>query len=289
MRHHPTSLLTALFALAFALSVGPYAQIAVEQKIPPVRPAPRTSDGKPDFSGVWGVPDRAPGLNTTKREESVHIEKLYGKLQSERPSRTPWAEEIFLYNDDPRKSKDTVDGDFGAREELNPAEHCVPYGPSLLVLSGGGISIGGAEFIQSRKRLLIFYEQDSTIRQIWIDGRGHPPADELEPTFMGHSIGKWEGDTLVIDTVGLRNEPWLDGGGNVSSKQLHMVERYQRLDHDTMKIELTLDDPVALTKPWVRRGYRRLRNWDLAEDLRCWPGSEALRSQQDTFYFRRDQ
>jgi hypothetical protein len=289
MKHRLMSSLTALFALAFALSAGLYAQTAVKQKIGPVRPAPRTSDGKPDFSGVWGVPDRAPGINTTEREESVHLEKLYGRPQNAQPSRTPWAEEIFLYNDDPRKSKDDVDGDFGAREELNPLEHCVPYGPSLLVLSGGAISVGGYEIIQSPKRILIIYEQDSTVRQIWMDGRSHPPADELEPTFMGHSIGKWEGDTLVVDTVGLRNEPWLDGRGNVSSKQLRMIERYQRVDHDTLKVELTLIDPVAFTKPWVRSGYRRLRNWDLAEDLRCWPGSEQLRNQQDVFYFRRDQ
>jgi hypothetical protein len=119
-----------------------------------------------------------------------------------------------------------------------------------------------------------------------MDGRSHPPADELEPTFMGHSIGKWEGDTLVVDTVGLRNEPWLDGRGHVSSKQMRIVERYQRLDQDTLKVELTIIDPIAFTKPWVRTGYRRLRTWDLAEDMRCWPGSEQLRNQQDVFYFR---
>jgi hypothetical protein len=286
MRYRLTSTLSAVFAFMFAVSGNLSAQTAVTQKIGPVKPAPRTPEGKPDLSGVWGVPDRAPGINTTAREESAHLEKLYGRLQNGQPSRTPWAEEIFLYNDDPRKSKDGIDGDFGAREELNPMEHCVPYGPSLLILSGGAVSVGGYEIIQSARRILIIYEQDSTIRQIWMDGRGHPPAEELERTFMGHSIGRWEGDTLVVDTIGLRNEPWLDGRGNVSSSQLRMVERYQRLDNDSLKIELTLIDPIAFKEPWVRSGYRRLRNWDLAEDLRCWPGSEQLRNQQDVFYFR---
>jgi hypothetical protein len=276
------SLLAIFFSVSSAGSA--FAQTAVNQAIGAVKPAPRTADNKPDLSGVWGVPDRAPGINTTLREESAHLEKLYGRLQSERPARTPWAEERWLYNDDPRKSADGLDGDFGAREELNPMEHCVPYGPSLLILSGGAVSVGGYEIIQSPKRVLIIYEQDSNVRQIFMDGRGHPPKEELELTFMGHSIGRWEGDTLVVHTVGLRNEPWLDGGGNVSSKELEMEERYQRLDNDTLKVELTLTDPIAFTKPWVRRGYRRLRTWDLAEDMRCWPGSEQLRNQEDVFH-----
>ena len=269
--------------LAFACALD--AQIAVNQKlVTDVKPATRAPDGKPDLSGVWGVVDRAPGLNTTAREESAFLEKLYGRLQNERPSRTPWAEERWLYNDDPRKSADGIDGDFGARQELNPMEHCVPYGPSLLIINNGAIGVGGYEIIQTPRRILIIYEQDHNVRQIWMDGRPHPPKEELERSFMGHSIGHWEGDTLVVDTAGLRNEPWLDGGGNVSSKELSMVERYQRLDKNTLKIQLTLTDPIAFTKPWTRSTYRRLRDWDLAEDMRCWPGSEQLRNQEDIFH-----
>src|SRR5438874_7275796 len=108
-----SSFLAIVLLLAFTSAL--HAQIAVPQKLATdVRPGPRTPDGKPDLSGVWGVVDRAPGLNTTAREESAFLEKLYGKLQNERPSRTPWAEERWLYNDDPRKSKDGIDGDFGA-------------------------------------------------------------------------------------------------------------------------------------------------------------------------------
>ena len=284
MRNRLTGSISAVVVLLVVAGVV-QAQVAVRQKlVTEVKPAPRTADGKPDLSGVWGVVDRAPGLNTTAREESAFLEKLYGKLQNERPARTPWAEERYLYNDDPRKSADGIDGDFGAREELNPMEHCVPYGPSLLIINNGAVGVGGYEIIQTPRRILIIYEQDHNVRQIWMDGRGHPPKDELEPTWMGHSIGRWDGNTLVVDTVGLRNEPWLDGGGNVSSKQLSMEERYQRLDNNTLKIQLTLTDPIAFTKPWVRSTYRRLRDWDLAEDVRCYPGSEQLRNQEEIFH-----
>ena len=281
-----TSIFLLLLVLSAAVVYAQTVQTVPKPRADAVKPALRAPDGKPDLSGVWGVVDRAPGINTTAREESVFLEKLYGRLPNEQPSRTPWGEERYIYNRDPRKSEGR--DQFGAREELNPAEHCVPYGPSMLIIDNGAVGVGGYEIIQTPRRVLIFYERDHTIRQIWTDGRGHPPQEELEYSFMGHSIGRWDGNTLVVDTVGLRSEPWLDGAGNVSSKQLHLEERYQRLDHDTLKVQLTLTDPIAFTKPWVRNTYRRLRNWDLVEDVRCWPGSEQLRNQEDLFHFRSD-
>src|SRR5947207_3496623 len=113
-----------LLSLAGVLSAQT-AQTVSKPRADAVKPAPRAADGKPDLSGVWGVVDRAPGINTTAREESTFLEKLYGRLQNEQPSRTPWGEERYVYNSDPRKSTDGRN-QFGAREELNPAEHCVP-------------------------------------------------------------------------------------------------------------------------------------------------------------------
>jgi hypothetical protein len=268
-----------LLMVAFAGVV--LAQTAARPGAASVKPAPRTPDGKPNLSGVWGVVDRAPDVDNYAREESVLLEKLYGRLVNEAPSRTPWGQMRFEYNRDPRP------GYGGGREELDPSWHCVPYGPSFLVTNGSAEAVGGYEIIQDSRRVLIIYELDHNIRQIWIDGRGHP--EDTDYTWMGHSIGKWEGDTLVVDTIKIRNEPWVDGGGNVSSKELRMVERYQRLDHNTLKIELTLHDPKALTKPWTRRLYRRLRNWDLAEDVRCYEGSQELRNQREIFYFEMNQ
>src|SRR5690349_7635278 len=175
-------ILIVLTQMTPAILNAQIAQTIAKPKEDTVKPAPRSADGKPDLSGVWGVVDRAPGIDTTAREESRFLEKLYGRLQNEPPSRTPWAEERYVYNRDPRKSKDGLDPDFGAREELNPAEHCVPYGPSMLIIDNGAVGVGGYEIIQTPKRVIIFYERDHTIRQIWMDGRGHPAEGELEYT-----------------------------------------------------------------------------------------------------------
>jgi hypothetical protein len=101
-----------------------------------------------------------------------------------------------------------------------------------------------------------------------MDGRNHP--SELEITWIGHSVGKWDGDTLVVDTIGMREEPWLNNDGYVHSLDLRIVERIQRLDHDTLLTEMTLHDPKAFTTPWKQNIFRRLRpGWELIENSLC--------------------
>jgi len=95
-------------------------------------------------------------------------------------------------------------------------------------------------------------------RQVFMDGRKHPTGDDLDPTWKGHSIGRWEGDTLVIDTVGYNDKTWFDNKGWPHSDQLHLTERYTRTDLGTMKVEMTIDDPVAYTRPFTVTGQARL-------------------------------
>ena len=95
----------------------------------------------------------------------------------------------------------------------------------------------------------MLFENNHWVRQIWMDGRAHPT--DRAPNWMGHSIGKWDGDTLVVDLVGLNDLTWLDASGRPHSDALHVVERYRRIGHDTLEIELTFDDPKAYTKPWT--------------------------------------
>src|SRR6185369_17150910 len=88
------------------------------------------------------------------------------------------------------------------------------------------------------------------VRKIFMDGRKHPPADEMFPSWWGHSIGRWEGDTLVIDTVGMNDKTWLDNKGNRHSEQLHLIERWTRPDLGHLNVEYTIDDPGAYSKPF---------------------------------------
>jgi hypothetical protein len=255
-------------------------------------PAPRTPSGKPDLSGLWTTP--------SSDEEKI-LTARFGPHRSEPPSLTPWAAERLAYNtdtrpvpgysgpaapgSDPTKFLTSEGGGiYGGRIELNPIFKCFP--PGLVYLVAGWQSAATQEVTQTDKRVEMIYEMDHTVRQIWTDGRKHPA--EVDPTWMGHSVGTWDGDTLVVDTIGLLNgerEVWLDNEGHVASKGLHVVERYRRVDNDTLEIEFTLDDPKAFKKPWVRREYRRLRpKWELVEwQSRCYPGAPELKTNEENF------
>jgi len=132
----------------------------------------------------------------------------------------------------------------------DPFTHCLP-GDALLF----GSSIW--RLVQTPTMLLTIVEGPPFARQVFLDGRGHPNVDN--PTWMGHSIGHWEGDTLVVDTVGFNDRGTLGGGTNPRSEKLHVVERYRRPDFAHLEIEFTIDDPGMYSRPW------KIHNtWDLA-------------------------
>jgi hypothetical protein len=280
MRNHWKVLVFVVVAV-LAVSIDMFSQdrVPVTQDGKPVvmarNPAPHTADGRPDLSGVWAVPSS---------DEAKILTERFGPNPIALPAMTPWAEERYLYNRDTRPGHPLEgypgDGQYSSRPELNPFIKCLPPGTSYLLTGWGSIS--PSEIIQSPKRILMIYEYDHTIRQIWMDGRKHP--DPVDPTWVGHSIGTWEGDTLVVDTVGLKNKVWLDGAGHVFGPDLHIIERYRRPDNDTLQLDFTYDDPKAFTKPWTRRQYRRLRpTWELIEDARCYPGSPETAAQEENF------
>jgi hypothetical protein len=127
----------------------------------------------------------------------------------------------------------------------SPATRCLPMGVSLLAPEL-------AKFIQTAKELVIIQEAPggSTI-EVFIDGRDHPRG--LEPTWLGHAIGKWDGDTLVVDRVGFNDRGWLSGQGYPRTEMLHVVDRIRRVDAGHLEIETTIDDPGVLVAPWIRR------------------------------------
>lgn len=122
------------------------------------------------------------------------------------------------------------------------------------------------EIVQTPKETLLLYEYDHTVRRVFTDGRKH--TEDITPTYMGESIGHWEGDSFVVDTIGFNDKTWLDRDGHPHSDQLHVIERFDRMDRDNMQIEITMADPKALVKPWVTRLSFRLRpQWDIQEQV----------------------
>ena len=153
-------------------------------------------------------------------------------LEPEVPSFQPWAAAEA-------KERASRPGD-------DPRAQCLPTGVARLH------ALDLAKFIQTPTLLVVLVELSVPgVRQIFLDGRRHPA--NLQPSWQGHSVGRWEGDTLVVDTVGFNDKGWLDGS-RPQTEQLHVTERYRRLDLGHMQLEITIDDPGAYTKPWkVRR------------------------------------
>lgn len=143
----------------------------------------------------------------------------------------------------------------------DPRAQCLPTGVSRM----HGLDL--VKFVQTPGLLLAVIEGASpAVRQIFLDGRKHP--DNLQPTWMGHSIGRWEKDTLVIDTIGYNDKGWLEGG-RPQTEQLHTIERYRRLDRGRMSLEITIDDPGAYTRPWKVRRLLQLAEDEEIQEYIC--------------------
>jgi hypothetical protein len=135
----------------------------------------------------------------------------------------------------------------------DPTSRCLPQGmPRFMVASYP------LEILQTSGQVTIIAEWSSQVRRIFTDGRGHPPADEIDITFNGHSVGRWEGQALVVDTVGIRGDTSFDASPLTHSDQLTVSERIYLKDPKTLVAEITVTDPGAFTAPWkVVRTYRR--------------------------------
>lgn len=197
----------------------------------------------PDLSGVWDIvrtPDR-------------------GRFGQEQPPMQPWAEKKYKV-----VREGLSDPNERGREELDPNFKCVPPSPARLLTNPHPF-----EIIQLPVRVILRFEWDRWIREVWTDGRNHPK--DLSPTWMGHSIGKWEGDTLVVDTIGVNGLTWLDSSGLPYTDALHMVERIRRRDQETLVIDFWFDDPKAYTKPWSggQKVYKLKPHWQIAEYVVC--------------------
>jgi hypothetical protein len=139
----------------------------------------------------------------------------------------------------------------------SPGAHCLPRG-----LTNAG-ALFPYKLVQTPALLVMLLEDDTpSHRQVFLDGRGHPK--DPNPNWMGHSIGHWEGDTLVVDTVGFNDESWLDNIGHPHTEMLHITERLHRVDLGHLEIELTIEDRETYSKPWV---IKRVADLDTKDEI----------------------
>ena len=195
-------------------------------------PAPRTADGKPDFSGIWEPemnrpcpPDGCADMKVP--QEFVDI----GWGLKPPPPYQPWAAEA-------KRSRMEQNG------KDDPVSRCLPGGVVKLHTTPQLRKI-----IQVPGLLVSLNEMEATYRQIFTDGRPLPTIEM--PSFKGYSTGKWEGDTLVVETIGFNDNMWLDRSGSPITDAAKITERYRRINYGTMEIEVTIDDAKAYTRPWT--------------------------------------
>jgi len=194
-------------------------------------PTPRTPDGKPDFSGIW-EPEKnrpCPPEGCADMQVPQEFVNIAWGLKDGLPFQ-PWAAEA-------RKKRSEENG------KDDPVSRCLPGGVVKLHTTPQLRKI-----IQIPGLLVTLNEMDATYRQIFTDGRPLPPVDM--PSSKGYSVGKWEGDTLVIETIGMNDAMWLDRGGTPITDSARITERFRRLNYGNMEIEFTVDDLKAYTKPW---------------------------------------
>ncbi len=196
---------------------------------------PRTADGKPDFSGIWtsdevdprrpNVPPNPHDATTSRRMINIGVE-LPGGLPYQ-----PWLASL-------------VKERWAKNAKEDPHVRCFPdnflraYGtPHLL------------KFVQTPGLLIVLNEWNAGYRQVFTDGRALPV--DPNPSWMGYSSANWSGDTLVVDTIGLRDDSWIDWQGSVLTEAAKVREEFRRPDFGHMEIRVTVDDPKAYTKPWT--------------------------------------
>jgi hypothetical protein len=156
-----------------------------------------------------------------------------------------------------------VPADEQGLDFMDPAQACYATGPSRQLTLNRPF-----EIVHIPNRILILYEFQHERRIVYTDGRGHPAG--WKPTWMGHSTGRWDGDTLVVETVGQREETWLDGLGTPHTEAMRYGERFRRLSPASLEVTFTIDDPESYAKPWGGTKRYELRpDWLIMEQINC--------------------
>lgn len=204
-------------------------------------PAPRARNRKPDLSGLWMTAPAPPAL----------LERLIPGATNgagEQPPSQYFINILSGFTAQNSPLQPAAAAQFAQRAKNfileSPLAHCLPEGMPMVETSPAPYKI-----IQTPGMTVMLYERDTTYRQIYTDGRKLP--DDPEPSWLGYSIGQWEGDTFVVSSIGFNDRGWLDARGHTHTESLRLTERFRRLDFGHMQVQLTVDDPKTYTRPFT--------------------------------------
>jgi hypothetical protein len=245
-----------------AVSLCPVSMSAQTTPKPAAKSAiPRASDGKPDLTGVWqgGSTQRGSweqanggvGVGGSGRDPSgpVALSSNDRPAGREGAPYQPWAAQKVLEA-------------FNRRGIDDPTSQCLPAGLPRTVMLG----LFPQQIVQTPTQIVMLYEYMNVFRVIPLNAK-HP--DDIIPSYTGNSVGRWDGDTLVVDVIGFNDKTWLAGTGTFHTDALRVTERFTRVDKDQINYEVTMDDPNVLTKSWTLRSTLMLREGTRLEEYVC--------------------
>ncbi len=229
-------------------AVAVVALVAATPRPSAAQTAAAPTQALPDWSGVWNP-----------HELNIFDPTAPRQLQNKKNSSAADMREFPPYNVEWEAKYQKLLADNLAGKPTDPTAGCVPGGMPRIMTTPYPF-----EIVIQPNRVLILHEVSSQVRRIWTDGRPHPA--DLDPTYMGHSIGHWEADTLVVDTVGMRGDTVFDVTAAPHSDKIHVIERIRRLSPTTLEDQFVVEDPVAFTRPWrVVRTYDLKPDWQITE------------------------
>ena len=194
-------------------------------------PTPRTTDGKPNLSGIWQVARLLPCDDVRRMCSDLPISQQFGNIGADLAGGLPYQQSA--------RNKMSAKGPAD-----DPYTQChTPGGPRMLLLPYM------KKFVQTPELLLLLNEYNTSFRQVFLDER--PLPDDPTPTWNGYSTGRWEGDMLVVNSIGYRDDQWLDAAGSPLTNAAKVTERFRRLDFGHMQVQITVDDPKSYTSPWT--------------------------------------
>ena len=248
--------MSRLVALAVVLVVPP--GLLAQTAAPSGRAA-----AVPDLSGLWDNSHLAfgnPFADDPTRGFIGPGDIPFFGFTKQGPEMLPWAAAKYK-----ERRTNLVRGPWDrGNDDFDPIHSCFPHGPTRMFTAPRPF-----ELRQLPDVVLLLFESDHWVRRVYLDGRGHP--DGYPITWMGHSVGRYDGDSLVADTIGMRAETWLDTLGHPHSEALHVVERFRRLDPARLQIDFLFEDPETYARPWTGKKIfqRAPPSFEILEVVQC--------------------